>query len=175
MADLRFDATKPSATRPGRRSSSTWPCRGQRWWSLAPATSPCRWPQVGNLLDFEVIVVDDRPSFANTERFPTADRIIVDDFETAARRPARSRPSTYVVLVTRGHTHDVHALRKIIQQAGRLHRHDRQPPARVRGLQAAARRGRCPSTTCCASTRRSAWTSRPKRRARSPSASAPSS
>jgi len=33
--------------------------------------------QVGRLLGFEVIVVDDRPSFATAERFPDADRIIV--------------------------------------------------------------------------------------------------
>jgi xanthine dehydrogenase accessory factor len=71
--------------------------------------------QVGRLLDFEVIVVDDRPSFANSERFPDADRIIVDDF-TAALDELEITPSTYVVLVTRGHTHDVHALRKLVRQ-----------------------------------------------------------
>jgi xanthine dehydrogenase accessory factor len=71
--------------------------------------------QVGRLLDFEVIVVDDRPSFANVERFPDADRIIVDDF-SAALDSIDITPSTYVVLVTRGHTHDVHALRRIVRE-----------------------------------------------------------
>src|SRR6202022_1307307 len=71
--------------------------------------------QVGRLLDFEVIVVDDRPSFANAERFPDADRIIVDDFSTALD-DIDITPSTYLVLVTRAHTHDVHALRKIVRQ-----------------------------------------------------------
>lgn len=71
--------------------------------------------QVGRLLDFEVIVVDDRPSFANAARFPDADRIIVDDF-SAALDDLAITPSTYVVLVTRGHTHDVRALRKIVRQ-----------------------------------------------------------
>src|SRR5438874_1401539 len=52
--------------------------------------------QVGRLLDFEVIVVDDRPSFANVERFPDADRIIVDDF-TSALDDLEITPSTYVV------------------------------------------------------------------------------
>jgi xanthine dehydrogenase accessory factor len=60
-------------------------------------------------------VIDDRPSFANAERFPGADRIIVDDF-TVALDSLDITPSTYVVLVTRGHTHDVHALRKLVRQ-----------------------------------------------------------
>jgi xanthine dehydrogenase accessory factor len=71
--------------------------------------------QVGRLLDFEVVVVDDRPSFANQQRFPTADRIIVSDFPSALEQLTIT-PSTYVVLVTRGHTHDVHALRKIVRE-----------------------------------------------------------
>jgi len=71
--------------------------------------------QVGRLLDFEVIVIDDRPSFANAQRFPDADRIIVDEFSSALDE-IDITPSTYLVLVTRAHTHDVHALRKIVRQ-----------------------------------------------------------
>jgi len=71
--------------------------------------------QVGRLMDFEVVVIDDRASFANAERFPFADQIIVDDFATALDK-MEITPSTYVVLVTRAHTHDVHALRKIVQK-----------------------------------------------------------
>jgi xanthine dehydrogenase accessory factor len=70
--------------------------------------------QVGKLLDFEVVVIDDRPSFANAERFPSADRIIVEEFTTALDQ-LEITPSTYVVLVTRAHTFDVHALRKIVR------------------------------------------------------------
>jgi len=71
--------------------------------------------QVGRLLDFHTVVVDDRPSFANKQRFPTADRIIVDNFESALDE-LEITPSTYVVLVTRGHTHDVHALRRLVSK-----------------------------------------------------------
>jgi xanthine dehydrogenase accessory factor len=71
--------------------------------------------QVGRLLDFEVVVIDDRPSFANAERFPDADRVIVDEFASALDQ-IEITPSTYVVLVTRAHTYDVHALRKIVRQ-----------------------------------------------------------
>ena len=31
--------------------------------------------EIGRLLDFEVAVIDDRPSFANAARFPMAERI----------------------------------------------------------------------------------------------------
>jgi xanthine dehydrogenase accessory factor len=71
--------------------------------------------EVGKLLEFDVLVVDDRPSFANAERFPSVDRIIVDDFE-AALDTIDITPSTSVVLVTRGHVHDVRSLRKIIHK-----------------------------------------------------------
>ena len=71
--------------------------------------------QIGRLLDFDVVVIDDRPSFANAERFPDANEIIVDDFSAALDR-LDITPSTYVVLVTRAHTYDVHALRKIVSK-----------------------------------------------------------
>jgi xanthine dehydrogenase accessory factor len=71
--------------------------------------------EVGRLLDFDVVVIDDRPSFANPERFPTADRIVVDDFE-AALDALPITPATYVVLVTRGHAHDVRSLRRIVDK-----------------------------------------------------------
>jgi len=71
--------------------------------------------RVGRLLDFEVVVIDDRPSFATRDRFPDADQIIVDDFLVALDQ-VELTPSTYVVLVTRAHTHDVHVLRHIISK-----------------------------------------------------------
>ena len=38
---------------------------------------------LGNLLDFEVTVIDDRPEFANKENIPDADHIIVKDIGEA--------------------------------------------------------------------------------------------
>jgi xanthine dehydrogenase accessory factor len=69
--------------------------------------------QVARLLDFDVTVIDDRANFANRERFPGADEIVVDDFEAALERLTIT-PTTYVVLVTRGHVHDVRALRRLV-------------------------------------------------------------
>lgn len=67
---------------------------------------------VGRLLDFRVIVLDDRPELATPERFPDADRVIVIDFE----RPFAGvsiGPRTSLVLVTRGHRHDYDCLRAL--------------------------------------------------------------
>jgi len=73
--------------------------------------------EVGRLLDFEVVVIDDRPSFANVARFPMADRLIVDDFE-AALDALPITPSTFIVLVTRGHAHDVRLAAPDRREAG---------------------------------------------------------
>lgn len=69
--------------------------------------------RMGKLLDFEVVVLDDRASFANRERFPEADRVIAAGFEATLRDfPITS--NTYIVLITRGHQHDVESLREVI-------------------------------------------------------------
>ena len=59
---------------------------------------------------FRIHVIDDREKFANAERFPDAAEIVVDDLPTwIARTPLP--PHAYVVVVTRGHTNDLEALR----------------------------------------------------------------
>ncbi len=69
---------------------------------------------IGGVLGMKVIVVDDRPNFANPERFPTADRVIVDDFVTALQS-LRITQDSYVVLVTRGHAHDRSCLEFVLR------------------------------------------------------------
>jgi xanthine dehydrogenase accessory factor len=61
---------------------------------------------------FRVHVVDDREKFANEERFPTAAEIVVDDIPTWIGG-ANIPPHAYVVIVTRGHTNDLEALRAL--------------------------------------------------------------
>jgi xanthine dehydrogenase accessory factor len=68
---------------------------------------------LGSLLSFEVTVIDDRAEFANKERFPAADRIIVADFKKAFKNFPVT-PETYLVIVTRGHSHDATVLRQCI-------------------------------------------------------------
>ena len=61
---------------------------------------------------FGVHVIDDRAAFANTERFPFAASVVVDDIPAWL---AQSQiPSTaYAVIVTRGHRNDLDALRAL--------------------------------------------------------------
>jgi len=68
---------------------------------------------------FRVHVLDDRETFANRERFPSATEITVDGI--AGFLAGADLPSTsYVVVVTRGHTHDLSAMRAL---AGRPFRY----------------------------------------------------
>jgi len=68
---------------------------------------------LGSLLNFEVTVIDDRPEFANEEKLPDADNIIVDEIGKAIQNfPIFS--DAYLVIVTRGHKHDAAALRQCI-------------------------------------------------------------
>ena len=61
--------------------------------------------QIANLVDFEVIVNDDRQEYANCQRFPQAGRVLAMEHHKAfAELELDSRH--YVVIVTRGHTYD---------------------------------------------------------------------
>jgi xanthine dehydrogenase accessory factor len=61
--------------------------------------------------DFEVWVIDDREKYANADRFPGAQRLIVGDIgrELQALKSTVG-PNTYCLVVTRGHNHDEEAL-----------------------------------------------------------------
>ncbi len=61
---------------------------------------------------FRIHIVDDREKFANRERFPSAEAIVVDDIPGWLHR-ADIPSNAYVVVVTRGHTHDFDALRAL--------------------------------------------------------------
>ncbi len=68
--------------------------------------------RIAEEVGFRVHIVDDREKFANAERFPTAAEIVVDDIPAWIGRttiPAHA----YVVIVTRGHTNDLEALRAL--------------------------------------------------------------
>ena len=64
-------------------------------------------------LGFAVTVVDDRPSFANTGRFPEAAEVICRDFPGALRQ-LRVNERDYVSVITRGHRYDADCLRTIL-------------------------------------------------------------
>src|SRR5262249_60725750 len=61
---------------------------------------------------FRVHVIDDREKFANRERFPAAAEVVVEDIPAWLERTPLP-PHAYVVIVTRGHTNDLEALRAL--------------------------------------------------------------
>ncbi len=67
----------------------------------------------GKLLGFEVTVIDDRVEYANSINLPDADNIVVRDIGQAIQELPKDR-DTYIVIVTRGHSHDADALRPCI-------------------------------------------------------------
>lgn len=69
--------------------------------------------EFANRVGFLVTVVDDRPYFANTSRFPEAKEVICEDFQKSFES-IEFRQSDFVVIVTRGHRHDGLVLRNII-------------------------------------------------------------
>jgi xanthine dehydrogenase accessory factor len=68
--------------------------------------------QLAQEVGFHVHVVDDREKFANRERFPTATEVVTEDIPSWLARTDLS-PHSYVVIVTRGHTNDLEALRAL--------------------------------------------------------------
>jgi xanthine dehydrogenase accessory factor len=59
--------------------------------------------------DFDVWVVDDRHQYANRDRFPAAQRILVGPIEDVLAS-LEINTQTYALIVTRGHGHDQEAL-----------------------------------------------------------------
>jgi xanthine dehydrogenase accessory factor len=69
--------------------------------------------ELGHLLGFHTVVVDDRPEFAECTRFPHADELLAIPFDQLVQR-VKVTPQTYAVIVTRGHQHDLLVLRQLV-------------------------------------------------------------
>ena len=69
--------------------------------------------EFGHKVGFSVVVIDDRPTFANKGLFPEADEVICDDFNKSFEL-LNVRSSDFVVIVTRGHRHDGVCLRNAL-------------------------------------------------------------
>ena len=82
--------------------------------------------QIGRLaksVGFHVILVDDRPYFANAERHPEVDECVADGVEAVFSRLPRD-DQIYIVAATRGHQHDEivveHAIARKVRYIGML-------------------------------------------------------
>jgi xanthine dehydrogenase accessory factor len=65
--------------------------------------------RIGKMVDFYVTIIDDRPEFANAERFPEADETIAEDMASVMKR-LNINSASYIVIVTRGHQKDTNVL-----------------------------------------------------------------
>lgn len=66
-------------------------------------------------VDFQTIIVDDREEYANKERFPQADRIIVPESMENCMKDLPISGKSYIVIVTRGHAFDMAVLSQALQ------------------------------------------------------------
>jgi len=69
-------------------------------------------------VSFKVVIIDDREMFANYERFPEADEVIVSEFEKCFDQ-LNIDESSYIVIVTRGHLYDGFVLEQAIKTNAR--------------------------------------------------------
>ncbi len=74
--------------------------------------------KVASLAGFSTIIVDDRESFANRERFPDAGEIYAGEYEEVFPKLPVNETS-YLVIVTRGHRDDMRILRWAITTPAR--------------------------------------------------------
>jgi xanthine dehydrogenase accessory factor len=74
--------------------------------------------KIAQIAGFSTVVIDDRISYANHERFPDAHEIMAEDFSTAMGRITPTS-SSYIVIVTRGHKDDMRMLRWAVQTQAR--------------------------------------------------------
>jgi xanthine dehydrogenase accessory factor len=74
--------------------------------------------QVAANAGFDVIVADDRSSYATKERFPSAREVHALDFDAATQKLDPNESSS-IVIVTRGHRDDMRVLRWAVQTRAR--------------------------------------------------------
>jgi xanthine dehydrogenase accessory factor len=67
---------------------------------------------------FRVTVIDDRPEYANPQRFPEAHKTLAMGFDDSWDQ-IEVRPSTSIVIVTRGHKFDERVLERAVQTKAR--------------------------------------------------------
>ena len=74
--------------------------------------------KIAKMVGFKIVVIDDRPAFANKERFPMADEARVEDLYTVFER-LKIDDQSYIVAVTRGHQHDEPVIEQAIRTEAR--------------------------------------------------------
>ena len=70
-------------------------------------------------LGFRVLVVDDRPEFANAQRFPYAEQTVVASYSQPLTQHFPINVNTFIVVATRGHRYDDMALQTALNTRAR--------------------------------------------------------
>lgn len=74
--------------------------------------------KIATIAGFKTTIVDNRPVYANAERFPEAEMIYSETFEQAFEEIIPNE-NTYLIIVTRGHQEDQNVLRWAVQTNAR--------------------------------------------------------
>ena len=72
--------------------------------------------ELAHLLGFRTVVFDDRAEYANRDRFPQAEEVLVEEFESGLST-LDITPNTWVVIATRSHESDAAALRAVVESS----------------------------------------------------------
>jgi xanthine dehydrogenase accessory factor len=74
--------------------------------------------QIASIAGFSTTVIDDREEFADAARFLGASHVLASEYETAFSK-IELKPSTFIVIVTRGHQSDELVLEKSVRTPAR--------------------------------------------------------
>lgn len=75
--------------------------------------------RVAAMVGFRTVVLDDRAEYANRDRFPEADEVVVLPSFEGCCDSFRDDPEAFVVIVTRGHLHDRNVLAEALRSRAR--------------------------------------------------------
>lgn len=70
---------------------------------------------IARMMEFHITVLEDRPDFARAAEAAGADQVICDSFTHGLARLETDR-DTYVIIMTRGHRHDLDCLRQMLKK-----------------------------------------------------------
>lgn len=70
---------------------------------------------IARMMDFHITVVEDRPEFAQAAKAAGADEVICNHF-TEGLRQLETDKDTYVIIMTRGHRHDLDCLHQMLKK-----------------------------------------------------------
>lgn len=69
--------------------------------------------KIANIAGFETVIIDNRETFANRDRFPEAAEIHAEEYEEVFPK-LNINSTSYIVIVTRGHRDDMRVLRWVV-------------------------------------------------------------